>query len=107
MSIICNKDLVKISYRCFPNVVSIILSHKNHILNSNSSKYGCNCNNRDECPLENKRLTPRIIYRADVTNNETDEYKYYFGISDTPFKEGYENHKTSKLTPLLIAATNV
>ena len=74
--------------------MSIISSHKNHILNSNSSKCGCNCNNRDECPLENKRLTPRIIYRDDVTNNKTDDYKYYFGISDTPFKERYENHKT-------------
>ena len=49
----------------------------------------------DECPLENKCLTPRIAYRADVTNNRTDEHKYYYGMSDTPFKEHYENHKTS------------
>ena len=54
-----------------------------------------NCNNKDECPLENECLTPRIVYRADVTNNKTDEHKYYYGISDTPFKERYENHKTS------------
>ena len=40
-------------------------------------------------------MTPRIVCRADVTNNKTDEYKYYYGISDTPFKERYENHKTS------------
>ena len=39
-------------------------------------------------------LTPRIAYRADVTNNRTDEHKYYYGISGTPFKECYENHKT-------------
>ena len=44
-----------------------------------------NCNNKDECPLENECLTPRIVYRADVTNNKTDEHKYYYGISDTPF----------------------
>ena len=36
-----------------------------------------------------------IVYRADVTNNKTDEHKYYFGISDTLVKERYENHKTS------------
>ena len=47
------------------------------------------------CPLENICLTPRIVYRADVTNNKTNEHKYYYGISDTPFKERYENHKTS------------
>ena len=40
-------------------------------------------------------MTPRIVYRADVTNNKTNEHKYYYGISDTPFKERYENHKTS------------
>ena len=45
--------------------------------------------------LENKCLTPRIVYRADATNNEPDKRKYYYSISDTPFKELYENHKTS------------
>ena len=74
---------------------STISSHNKHILNSNNTEYGCNCNNRNECPLENECLTPRIVYRADVTNNTTDEHKYYYGISDTPFKERYENHKTS------------
>ena len=27
--------------------------------------------------------------------NKTDEHKYYYGISDTPLKELYENYKTS------------
>ena len=74
---------------------SIISSHNKHLLNSNNAEYGCNCNNRDECPLEKKCLTARIVYRADVTNKKTDEHKCYYGISDTPFKECYENHKTS------------
>ena len=40
-------------------------------------------------------MTPRIVYRA-VTNSKTDLHKYYYyGISDTQFKERYENHKTS------------
>ena len=74
---------------------SLISSHNKHILNSNSTEYGCNCKNRDKSPLEYKCLTSRIVYRADVTNNKTDEHKYNYGISDTPFKERYENHKTS------------
>ena len=57
--------------------------------------YPYNCNNRDECPLENECLTPTIVYKADVTNSKTDEHKYYYGISDTPLKERYENHKMS------------
>ena len=68
---------------------SIISSHNKHILDSNSTEYGCNCKNRNECPLENEYLTPRIVYRVDVTNNKTDENKYYHGISDTPFKDRY------------------
>ena len=96
MYTIFNKNKTKISYSCFPNIGSIISSHNEHILNSNSTEYECDCNNRNECPLENKCLTPRIVYRADVTNNKTDEHKYYYyGISDTPFKDHYENHKTS------------
>ena len=74
---------------------SITSSHNKDILSSNSIEYGINCNNRDECPLENKCLTPRIVYRADVTNKKTDEYKYYYDISDTPFKGRYQNHKAS------------
>ena len=49
--------------------------------------------------FRNKCLTAitnvRIVYRADVNNNKTNEHKYYYGISDTPFKERYENHKMS------------
>ena len=84
---IFNKKKIKISYSCFPNMGSIISSHKKHILNSNSTEYGCNCNNRDECPLENKLVSPRIVCRADVTNNKTDAHKYYYCISDNPFKD--------------------
>ena len=74
---------------------SIISLHNKHILNSNSTENGCNCNKRDQCPLENKCLTPRTVYRADVTNNKTDQHIYYYGISDTPFKDRYGNHKAS------------
>ena len=35
----------------------------------------------------------RTVSRADVTKNKTDEHKYYYGISDTSFKDYYENHK--------------
>ena len=49
--------------------------------------------------FRNKCLTAitnvRIIYRAHVNNNKTNEHKYYYDISDTPFKERYESHKMS------------
>ena len=72
MYTIFNKNKITISYSCSPNTGSIISLHNKHILNSNNTEYGCNCN----------------------TTSKTDEHKYYYGISDTPFKERYENHKT-------------
>ena len=33
--------------------------------------------------------------RVDVTNDQTQKKKFYYGISDTPFKKRYENHKKS------------
>ena len=85
-----------ISYSCFPNIGSIVSSHNKKILYSDNNEYGCNCNKKNKCPLDNKCLTPRIVYRADVTNNQTQEQKFYYGIFDTPFKERYENDKKSR-----------
>ena len=47
---------------------------------------------KDERPLENKYLTPRVIYEADVITLNTSR-KFYITLSDTPFKERYANHK--------------
>ena len=38
---------------------------------------GGNCRDKNTCRLENKCLTPKIIYQADVTNDTDDTYKYY------------------------------
>ena len=89
---IFNTNKVKINYSCFPIIGLIISSHNKKILYSDNTKYGCNCNDKNKCPLDNKCLTPRIVYRADVPNDQTQEQKFYYGISDTPFKEQYENH---------------
>ena len=95
MYTIFNKNDIKISSSFFHNMGSIILLHNKHIGNSNSTEYICNCKNRKKYPLGNKCLIPRIVYRADVANSKTDKHRYYYGISDTPFKDCYENHRTS------------
>ena len=53
------------------------------MLYSDNTEYGCNCNDKNKCPLDNKCLAPRIVYRAgDVTNDQTQEQKFYYEISD-------------------------
>ena len=71
---------------------SILTSHNKKILAENEKQYECNCKNKNECPLQNKCLTPQVIYEADVTTLRTSR-KFYIGLSDAPFKERYNNHK--------------
>ena len=87
-----NKNTLKVSYSCLRSMSSILTSHNKKILAENEKQYECNCRNKDECPLENKCLTPRVIYEADVITLNTSR-KFYIGLSDTPFKERYNNHK--------------
>ena len=54
--------------------------------------YGCNCRKKENYPLDNKCLTPNIIYEAQITNNTNDEHKKYLGAAETSFKERYSNH---------------
>ena len=72
----------------------IISSYNRTILNPDVSlQYGCNCRSRNECPLQNNCLTAKIVHRANVENDINDENKFYFGVSETPFKERFRNHK--------------
>ena len=66
---IFNKNTVKISYSCMRNMNSIISAHNLFILNPPKTKYGCNCRNNTNTPLQNQCYTPNIVYQVDVSNN--------------------------------------
>ena len=73
---IFNKNTVKLSYSCMGNISSIISSHNKNILNPvSNTEYGCNCRSKESCSLQNKCLTTKIVYRADVKNLTNDEKK--------------------------------
>ena len=59
---IFNKNTIKISYSCIRNVSSIIALHNKSILRPKAEEYGCNCRNKESCPLQNQSLTPKVIY---------------------------------------------
>ena len=91
---IFNKNVLKVIFSCMGNMTSIISSHNRTILNPHVSvEYWCNCKSRNECPLQNKCLTPKIVYHANIENDINDENKFCVGISETPFKERFRNHK--------------
>ena len=57
------------------------------MLNPNVTQYDCHCRIREDCPLQNRCLTPNIIYRAYVYCEANKDYKFYLVIAQTPFKE--------------------
>ena len=81
--------------KIFFNMGSIISAHNQRLLTPNNSSFGCNYRNKSKCPLEEKCLTPKVIYQADVTNNADDEYKFYYGLTESSFKERFRNHTKS------------
>ena len=89
---IFNRNTVKRSYNCIKNIGSIISVHNRNILNPIVKSYGCNCRVKSSCPLNSECLTPKIIYRAEVSNDAYNDKTFYFDLTDTPFKESYRNH---------------
>ena len=74
------------------NMDSIISGHNHNILNSKQKSFGCNYRRKDSCPLNGECLTPKVIYRAVVSNEANNDQKFYFGFAETTFKERYNYH---------------
>ena len=88
---IFNPNRLKTSYCCMKNMGSIISSHNKQVLQPRNQNYGCNCRKKENCPLDNKCLTPNIIYEAQISNTN-DEHKKFLGAAETSFKEIYNKH---------------
>ena len=64
--------------------------------NTAETEESCNCRNKNNCPLDEKRLTPNIIYEAQITLNQLNyKQKIYIGTSETDFKHSFNNHAKS------------
>ena len=75
------------------NMLSILSSHNLNGINPYKTQtYGCNCRKKESCILQNQCLTPKIIYRAEVENDINSETKFYFALTETPFKERFGNY---------------
>ena len=90
-----NRNNVKMSYSCTPNVKSIINKHNKTVLDppTNNWERTCNCINSETCPLQQKCLINNIMYKATITSNQDNyHHKIYYGINETKFKQTYPNH---------------
>ena len=92
---IFNKNTIKLSYSCMPNMGSIITKHNNKLLFSSLEQPTrmCNCRDKGSCPLNGNCLQKSFVYKAQV--DSADSKKYYLGTSDDEFKFRYNNHTMS------------
>ena len=95
---IFNKNTVKVSYSCMPNMANIIRRSNNQkragSQNARVMK-PCNSRQKDSCPLNGKCQAESIVYQATVQDSSSGSDKVYIGLSEPPFKLRYANHLTS------------
>ena len=99
-----NRNNVKVSYSCMPNMASIIKSHNSRILTPPppTRAKACSCQrpgpNFENCPLKGVCMTESVIYRATVTAPNT-PVKHYVGLAGNTFKERWYKHNDSMKAP--------
>ena len=98
LSKVFNRNNVKVSYSCMPNVASIIKSHNKKILNNNkqgSNNIGCNCAKKDECPLHGNCLDSNIVYCGEVIKKNEENGRNYIGCTEKTWKDRQYKHRNS------------
>ena len=89
-----NKNKVKVSYSCMPNMKNIINAYNKKIINLPKDNIGrtCNCIRKNQCPFNEKCLTNNVLYQQ-VSQMKKFKKKIYYGVSETAFKLKYANRK--------------
>ena len=89
-----NRNTVKLSYSCMPNIGMIIKNKNMELLNNdtNSEKH-CSCRNKNNCPLNGKCLTKFLVYEVEV-KTDTESFRY-IGLCEGNFKKRYNTHMSS------------
>ena len=83
---IFNKNTIKINYCCLRNISSIIASHNKSVLGPKAKEYGCNCRNKESCPLHIQCLTPKVIFEAAVVKIVTTRNGYTLVLQIHPLR---------------------
>ena len=94
-----NKNTIKLSYSCMPNIRSKINSHNKKILQPKPAEPQklCNCLIKKEWIILNGSCsTSSILYQANTKCSDSKyKQKRYKGICQKTFKKRYANHKKS------------
>ena len=78
--------------------IYIINKHNKQVTTANPAtpkEQTCNCQNQEECPLDNHCLSNNVIYKAQVTTSDDIIGKCYIGLTEGTFKQRCMQHKLS------------
>ena len=95
---IFNKNTIKLSYSCMPNIRSKINGPNKKILQTKPAEPQklWNCLVKEDCPLNGLCLKSSILYQATIKCSDSKyKQKRYKEICETTFKKRYANHKKS------------
>lgn len=98
---IFNRNTVKLSYSCMPNVASLINGYNMRKTKDKpqTAHPRCNCRNKKTCPLQGMCQQECVIYQVkickDIVNNNDENSKIYIGSTQNVFKKWYYNHISS------------
>ena len=102
LSKIFNRNTIKFSYSCLPNVKQTISNNNHRLLQLHRMKEStqdsklCNCQQKNSCPLDGKCLTKCVVYKATVTGTTTsNNQETYIGLTENEFKTILNLHKSS------------
>ena len=98
---IFNRNKVKMSYRCTPNLGRKISAHNSKILNSEENPEQeqevvreCSCRKNNPCPVDGKCLNEGVVYQATV-KREDGVVDNYIGLTAGSFKDRWTKHKSN------------
>ena len=95
---ILNRNTVKVSYCCMPNMDAILSAHNKKIscpTPSTTTPGSCNCRGGPvKCMLGGQCQTTSLVYKCTVAAPGL-ESKHYVGLTANTFKERYGSHKSS------------
>ena len=94
---IINRNTVKVSYRCMPNMGQAVNKHNKKVSNQKlpqSEPPGCNCQGGpDTCPVDEKCQMQGVVYQATVSREDNNTTETYTGLTARRFKDRYYEHR--------------
>ena len=95
---IFNRNNLKVSYSCMPNVKKIVNGHNKKVLaeDNTAERNKCNCPRNSTCPLNGACLSENTLY-AGKLSSDLPNYnpRDYAGVSEGPWKQRWYVHRLS------------